>query len=225
MGNIFIFLGPPGSGKGSVSRLCIEDLGWVQLSTGNLCRKHIANQTEMGKEIDFAIKSGTLISDDLVTNMVLEWFQTDFNDNHTVILDGYPRTVKQARGFVELFEKRLSQFALNIVRFVLPDEMIIARLRSRLICENKNCQAIYSEEKEAGLSPKYGMKCDYCDGRIGRREDDDVLTVAERLKIYHRHECDLLNFFQQTGRVIHNVSVEKPLKEVFKDFKVLVGLE
>src|SRR5438105_2140053 len=107
MGNIFIFLGPPGSGKGSVSRLCIKDLGWVQLSTGNLCRKHIAKQTEIGKEIDFAIKSGKLVSDDLITNMVLEWFQKDFDDSHTVILDGYPRTIMQAQAFTKLFDKQL----------------------------------------------------------------------------------------------------------------------
>lgn len=225
VGKVFVFVGPPGSGKGSVSSLCIKNLGWVQLSTGNLCRKHIAKQTETGKEIDFAIKSGKLVSDSLITNMVLEWFQKDFNENHTVILDGYPRTIMQAQAFAEHFKKQLFKSDLHIVRFVLSDEMIIARLSNRLICENKDCQAVYSEGKGTDLSPKYVMKCDYCDGRIGRREDDDKHAVAERLKVYHRHESDLLDFYHKAGQVVHDVFVEKPLSEVFEDFKALVGLE
>jgi adenylate kinase len=224
-GKVFVFVGPPGSGKGSISSLCIKNLGWVQLSTGNLCRKHIANQTETGKEIDFAIKSGKLVSDSLITNMVLEWFQKDFDESHTVILDGYPRTIMQAQAFAELFEERLFKSNLHVVRFVLSDEMIMARLSNRLVCENKDCQAVYSEKQETDLSPRYVMKCDFCDGRIGRREDDDKDAVAERLRVYHRHEQDLLDFYQKAGQVVHNVSVEKPLKEVFDDFKALVGLE
>jgi adenylate kinase len=224
-GKVFVFVGPPGSGKGSLSSLCIQNLGWVQLSTGNLCRKHIAKQTETGKEIDFAIKSGKLVSDSLITNMVLEWFQKDFNDNHTVILDGYPRTIVQAQAFAELFEKRFFKSDLHIVRFILSDEVIIARLSSRLVCENKDCQAIYSEKQGVDLSPKQGMKCDYCDGCIGRRPDDDKDAVAERLRVYHRHEQDLLDFYESTGHEVYNVFVEKPLGDVFRDFKVLVGLE
>ena len=65
---VYIFVGPPGAGKGSLSRYVLKSLGWVQLSTGNLCRKHIAEQTSIGKEIDFAIKSGKLISDNLITS-------------------------------------------------------------------------------------------------------------------------------------------------------------
>ncbi len=224
-GKVFVFVGPPGSGKGSVSSLCIKNLGWVQLSTGNLCRKHIAKQTETGKEIDFAIKSGKLVSDSLITNMVLDWFQKDFKDNHTVILDGYPRTIMQAQAFAELFEKRLFKSDLQIVRFVLSDEMIIARLSNRLVCENKDCQAVYSEKQGTDLAPKDIMKCDSCGGRIGRRPDDDMQAVAERLKVYHRHEQDLLDFYHKAGQIVHNVFVEKPLKEVFEDFKALVGLE
>lgn len=222
---MFVFVGPPGSGKGSVSSLCIKNLGWVQLSTGNLCRKHIAKQTEIGKEIDFAIKSGKLVSDSLITNMVLEWFQKDFNENHTVILDGYPRTIMQAQAFAELFEKRLFKSDLQIVRFVLSDEIIIARLSNRLVCENKDCQAIYSEKQGTDLAPRDVMKCDSCGDRIGRRADDDMQAVAERLKVYHRHEQDLLDFYQKAGQVVHNVYVEKPLKDVFEEFKALVGLE
>ena len=75
--DIVIFLGPPGSGKGSLSQLCVKRLGWHQLSTGNLCREHIARGTEIGTQIDFAIKSGKLIADSLILEMVHDWLRED----------------------------------------------------------------------------------------------------------------------------------------------------
>lgn len=103
---IFIFIGPPGSGKGSLSSLCTQKFGWKQLSTGNLCIKHIANETSIGKKIDFAIKSGKLIEDDLITQMITEWFTNQSVNSLAVILDGYPRTVEQARFFDDFIKKK-----------------------------------------------------------------------------------------------------------------------
>ena len=77
--NVVLF-GPPGSGKGTLSGLCVKELGWVQISTGNLCRKHIADNTKIGQEIDFAIKSGKLISDALIIEMVKDWLLTQVAD-------------------------------------------------------------------------------------------------------------------------------------------------
>ena len=91
---IVLFVGPPGSGKGTLSQKCVQELGWKQISTGDLCRAHIANETEIGKKIDFAIKSGKLVDDGLISQMVFEWFSEQKNGPHTVILDGYPRTVQ-----------------------------------------------------------------------------------------------------------------------------------
>ena len=94
--NIVIFLGPPGSGKGSLSNLAIKNMGFNQISTGNLCRQHIANATDIGNQIDSIIKSGRLIPDELITSMVFDWLNQRNNGFLPIILDGYPRTVNQA---------------------------------------------------------------------------------------------------------------------------------
>ena len=74
----YIFIGPPGAGKGSLSHLCVEKLGWTQISTGDLFRKHRAQGTEIGKQIDFAVKSGKLVEDKLVIQVGMEWFNNNF---------------------------------------------------------------------------------------------------------------------------------------------------
>lgn len=222
---VFIFIGPPGSGKGSISSLCTKKLGWKQLSTGNLCRKHIAWQTKIGKEIDFAIKSGKLVSDSLITHMVIDWFAQMGDQEGVTILDGYPRTRTQAESFNELLEKRLDYLKLHVIRFDISDKSIMARLCGRYVCQNKDCQAVYSLLPGSSLAPKYKNICDKCDMAIGRRKDDEEDAVRERLNIYHRHEEQLLDFYRQIGRSIHEIDADKSLNQVFEDFKNAVGLD
>jgi len=222
---IFIFIGPPGSGKGSLSGLCVQELGWEQLSTGNLCRKHIAQETEIGKEIDFAIKSGKLISDSLITNMVVEWFNHEADAKQPIILDGYPRTVAQAQNFNKLIKSTTNNLKLRIVRFCLSDDSVISRLSNRYICQNKDCQAVYSLMAGSSLAPKKELQCDACSGLLERRKDDDKVAVQERLKVYHHHEHALLDFYKTVGQSVHEINVEKPLNQVFDEFKRVVGLE
>ena len=107
--DIIVFIGPPGSGKGTLSGLCVKELGWVQISTGNLCRKHIADKTKIGQEIDFAIKSGKLVSDNLITDMIIDWFKHVGDQVRTVVLDSYPRTVAQAQALTSFLRRILTQ--------------------------------------------------------------------------------------------------------------------
>src|ERR1700722_17255958 len=102
---LYIFLGAPGSGKGSLAARCAQELGWYPLSTGNLCRYHIGARTPQGLEMDLAIKSGKLVSDDLIGGMVLDWLSHDTN-NCAIILDGFPRTIVQARLLEDYLQKQ-----------------------------------------------------------------------------------------------------------------------
>jgi len=221
--SVYIFVGPPGSGKGTLSHLCVKTLGWVQLSTGNLCRKHIAEQTEIGKQIDFALKSGKLVSDYLINAMVHEWFASTIQHADSVILDGYPRTVGQAQALHDFLQKNLPQVSVKVVRFFISDESVISRICGRLVCQNKDCQEVYSLNPGARV-PSQEMKCDVCSSDLGRRNDDAVAAVTDRLQTYHKHEQDLLNFYAQTLFEAKELTVEKHLDEVFEDFKKLVGL-
>lgn len=223
--DLFLFIGPPGSGKGTLAEACVKNLNWKQLSTGNLCRQHIAEQTEIGKHIDFAIKSGKLVSDSLIVAMVNDWFSRFLAMHQTVILDGFPRTVPQAQELSALLEQNFGDAQLKIVQLEISDESVIQRLCSRYLCGNKECQAVYSTAPGSALAPKVSMVCDICETALIRRKDDEESTVRERLMGYYRHEKALLDFYRERGEAIQRLSVEKPLEEVFVDFKQLIGLE
>src|SRR5437870_4418018 len=102
---IYIFIGPPGAGKGTLAQLCASRMGWIQCSTGDLCRKHVAEQSPLGMQIDLLIKSGKLISDELVIEMVEEWLHKNLYAYEHIIFDGFPRTRVQAELLEALLKK------------------------------------------------------------------------------------------------------------------------
>lgn len=221
---IFVFLGPPGAGKGSLSNMCIEYFQWTQLSTGNLCRKHIAEGTQIGKEIDFAIKSGKLISDGLISEMVENWL-IEVEKAKSIILDGYPRTLNQAESMHQWLKDNESKFALKVVKLVVSEDTVVSRLTKRIVCGNKDCQAVYSACKNSALSPKSTERCDRCSSNLVRRGDDDLSAIKERLAIYKKHEGDLIQFFNSVGKDIIALNVERPIKDVFLEFAKSINLE
>jgi adenylate kinase len=221
---VFIFIGPPGAGKGSLSSLCVKSFGWLQISTGNLCRKHIAEQTKIGKEIDLIIKSGKLINDDLINLMVFQWLNENTGKASGVIFDGYPRTVAQAEAFDTLINSQLPDVQVKVVLFELSDDIVVNRLCSRYICQNKECQAVYSLSPEADLTSIVTTVCDLCSGHLGRRDDDTETAVRKRLDIYHRHESQLIDFYRHNDIEIITLDASKPLAEVFDAFVTAVGI-
>lgn len=223
--SIIILIGPPGSGKGTISRLCIEKLGCAQLSTGNLCRKEIAEGTEIGKQIDFALKSGKLVSDSLISEMVEDWLFEKRDAGQAIILDGYPRTVAQANRLHELLQHDLTDYAVYIIRLHISDEAIIARLFGRYVCENRECQAVYSALKDSPLAPKKDMVCDICSHPLIRRKDDKEDSIKERLITYHQHEQALLDFYASKGQLVIDFDADRPFNQLFGEFEQLVGIE
>lgn len=221
---VYVFLGAPGSGKGTLSALCVKELGWGRLSTGELCRKHIAEKTSIGAEIDFAIKSGKLVSDALITSMVEQWF-VDYkkNNNKPVILDGYPRTVAQAQALDRLFEKHFPHIQLTVVHFLISQEALRSRLDGRLICLNTDCQAVYSL-KSSALKPRNDMICDVCGSALGVRKDDHASSIAERLRVYAEHERDLLRYYRQQGNIPLELAAEHDPCAIFEAFKRTAGV-
>ncbi len=221
--NILIFVGPPGAGKGSLSQKCVFELGWKQVSTGDLCRRHIQDRTEIGNEIDFAIKSGKLVSDNLITQMVAEWLAEQANKNiDSLILDGYPRTLKQAELFDQILKEKFPSLKVRLIKLQISDDLVTSRLLSRSLCSNKECQAVYSTRQESGLTPKQTNICDKCGAELSKRADDLVETVKERIKSYRFHEQALLQFYENNQVKIYQINAGQKLDQVFDDLKGLL---
>jgi adenylate kinase len=216
--DVFIFIGAPGAGKGSLASLCVNHFGWLQISTGNLCRKHIAEQTKIGKEIDLIIKSGKLINDDLVSSMVDEWINENSNKAVGIIFDGYPRTVAQAESFNDVLKTHYPQIRITVVLFEITDDVVVHRLCSRYVCQNKECQAVYSRSFTSDSISGDAMVCGLCSGPLGRREDDSEVAVRKRLDIYHRHEQQLIDFYERNGIRIIRLDASQQLQQVFEYF-------
>lgn len=224
--DIFIFIGPPGAGKGSLSHLCVKQLEWMQFSTGNICREHIAQNTELGKQIDFVIKSGKLISDSLIIRMVADWLLSNSKKLKAVIFDGFPRTLTQAKALQELLSQApFNLIRLNVIKMDISDESIIRRLATRLVCQNSKCQAVYSLDNNSALNPKHEMLCNECSAALIRRPDDEIKSITERLLVYHKHEQDLINFYTNIGQKVTNLNVEQPLEQVYHQLLTLIGSE
>jgi len=220
--NIFLFMGPPGSGKGTLSALCIVRFGWLQLSTGNLCREHIQRNTEIGKAITESMSRGELVSDRIIADMVSDWIIENSETAQGIIFDGYPRTKAQAELLYELIQNRLQSYNLILLRLHVDDEVLIERVLSRVMCENKSCQKVYSLRIDSESHPKNMMVCDVCNSSLVRRLDDTLEAIQHRIALYHQHENEILNFYRKKGLSVIELPSDCPIEELFADFQHII---
>lgn len=202
MVKVLSFFGAPGTCKGIVAQRCEKNLGYVRLSTGELIRKHIQEKTELGLLSQSCVDKGLLVSDELVTKMVLDWLQVTVGQKHPIILDGFPRTREEAAMFLAALKTsiELANVEFNVVNFHLAEELseeaMITRIASRMVCSNKNCQELYSSLVKI---PKVAGFCDLCNSPLIHRIDDDTSVIRERLHIFLSTKDDLLNYYNNSG--------------------------
>lgn len=217
---IFSFFGPPGAGKGTLAERCRKELGFETLSTGDLCRKHVMLNTELGKKVAAQMKEGTLVADEYIIAMVKGYLleKTDFSK--PIILDGFPRTARQAQLFVEVLRHNNITLKFRVVRFDIPHDDIIKRLSNRLVCLDKDCQAIYSR---ISLPPQREGICDKCNSMLGQRSDDAIDVIRERLAIYPTYEQELLTFYNSINQPVDVLTINaKSAVKVFELFETLL---
>ena len=219
---IFLFFGPPGSGKGTLSELCVDQFGWLQLSTGNLCRQHIAQATSIGKQIQKISSEGGLVPDEIITEMVIEWITSQKIKPEGIIFDGYPRTLQQAEMLYRFWKEKLSDFELILVKFNVDAQLLTDRILNRIVCSNKNCGRVYSLIPSSQSKPKNDMICDMCQTELLRRSDDTQESMKLRLKIYYQHEQEILNFFVGKGLKLNTLEGNQSAQNVLQDFKKIV---
>ena len=213
------FFGPPGSGKGTLAAQVVEKDGYTVLSTGNLCRRHIAEKTDIGILIEKYLAAGELIPDDMITNMVMQWLEDHKNVQKPIILDGFPRTKSQAALFLPLQAQMGCPY--RIVFFEIDDDEVVQRLSNRLVCGNKKCQTVYGI---VAKPPQITGKCDKCGSKLVKRADDDEQVIRKRLAVYAKYKQELLDFYSETGLPILQLPVgDKTPQEVYELFVSMLG--
>lgn len=183
-----ILLGAPGAGKGTQAEKIREHFKIIQISTGDLIRQEMKNNTDVGRKAQKYMDSGELVPDDIVIDMLKDRIKEDDCKNG-YILDGFPRTVVQAEA--------LDHMGINIDKVIdirVDDQTITQRLSGRRICSRcgSSYHLQYNPTKKEGI-------CDKCGGKLIIREDDHPDTVKERLQIYHKRTEPLIDFYQKRG--------------------------
>lgn len=205
---IIVLLGPPGSGKGTQAVRLSSALGIPHISTGDLFRFNIKNQTALGLEVKKFIDNGKLVPDSLVLDMLFDRLERA-DCQKGFLLDGVPRTVAQAEELDHFF-KKLSEPHLVLFQLLLSDETIVRRITGRRTCQQ--CGSIYHIEASP---PKQLDVCDRCEARLIQRSDDRAEIVEERLKAYHLQTKPVEDFYQQKG-VVHAIQASQTADEVFE---------
>lgn len=218
---IFTFLGAPGSGKGTLAEQCVKQLGFKVLSTGNLCRETIASDSEQGKMLANYINSGSLVPDELIADMVEGWL-TKNAGSAPIILDGYPRTQKQAELFLALLKNKLPDFSFKIVGLTLPDDEIVKRISSRWVCSNKKCQAVYNKLL---MKDQDQSTCTACNAPLTQRADDKEEVVRQRLHVFAQTNNLLVSYYEQAELKITTLStLDQTPEQIFESFKKAVAV-
>ncbi|MFZ8863122.1 MAG: adenylate kinase [Thermocrinis sp.] len=208
---ILVFLGPPGAGKGTQAKLLSQRMGFLHLSTGDLLREAVKNQTPLGKKAKEYMDRGELVPDELIVQLIEETMPKDGN----VILDGFPRTVNQALALEEMLRVKGKKIS-KVLFFDVPDEVIIDRLSGRRVCSK--CGAVYHVKYNP---PKVEGVCDLCGGTLVQRDDDKEEVVRKRLEVYRKQTQPLIEFYQERG-IIYKLDAGKGVEELFEEVKGLV---
>jgi adenylate kinase len=211
----YVFLGPPGAGKGTQAKVVAQNKGIPQISSGDLFRENLKDQTELGIRANQFIKVGELVPDDITIEMVGERIsRTDCKAG--AILDGFPRTPNQAKAFDEILEE--TGCKINQVPYIaVPEGELIERLSARLTCRAQGhiFHKKYNPPKVAGI-------CDFDGSELYQREDDQPETVKHRIQVYEQRTRPLVEYYQERG-ILVKINGSQSIEDVTKDLLDLVN--
>jgi adenylate kinase len=208
-----IMLGPPGAGKGTQARMMSEKLKVPHISTGDILREALKNQTELGKKAKAYMESGGLVPDELVDAIVAERLARP-DGAKGFILDGYPRTINQAEFLRTLLERDGTK--ILTIGVEVSDGVLIDRLSSRWTCPK--CQKMFNSKLDPS---KAGGKCDECGTALVQRKDDKPEVIADRLQVYHKTTQPLIRYYQDRGSYVE-VNGDRPVDEILKSIMGII---
>ncbi|MDC7224062.1 MAG: adenylate kinase [Spirochaetales bacterium] len=205
-----ILLGPPGAGKGTMAAKIKDELNIPHISTGDLFRAAIKNQTELGVKVKAIIDRGDLVPDELTVALVKERLE-EGDSAEGYILDGFPRTAGQADALAEFSPVDV------VINFTVAEEDVVRRLSGRRLC--KDCGAGYHVEF---IPPKQEGICDKCGGELYTRQDDQIDSIKNRLNVYAESTEPLISYYTEKG-LIKNIDAGQKPDDVFADVKKIIG--
>ena len=185
-----LLIGPPGVGKGTQAKYLVDQFSIPQISTGDMLRENVRNNTTLGNEAETYMQSGKLVPDKVILNM-MRYRLTEKDCCFGYILDGFPRTIPQAEGLDHLLNK-LDQQLDCVVVMDIADSLIINRLSNRRSC--KECNQVFNLLFDP---PEHAGKCNKCNGDLFLREDDIPDTIQQRLNIYHLQTKPVIEYYSQ----------------------------
>ncbi|MGB9770807.1 MAG: adenylate kinase [Candidatus Kapaibacteriota bacterium] len=209
-----IFLGPPGAGKGTQAEFICRDFNIKQLSTGDLLRAHRKQGTELGKKAQQFMDKGELVPDSLIIDMIKEELtKPDFKNGY--LLDGFPRTIGQAKALENLLNE-LGQKLNAVLVLDVPTEEIVKRLTARRTCRicGKTYHLIFNPPRQDGV-------CDIDGGELYQRTDDNEETVRNRLAVYENQTKPLIDYYENKGLAIH-INGSGEIEEIYNDIKKIL---
>ncbi len=210
---VISLIGYPGAGKTTLANRCRESLDVKVLSVGNVLRDHVARKTSIGIAIERTINAGHLVPEDTLQEIVTLWLTDNAVHAKPIILDGFPRSILQARLILEVLQKNFQHYSMRVVQLLVTDDALVARLHNRLVCSNTACQAVFS------IQSTHTKSCIACGHKLIKRRDDDVHTIRERIAVCQATLVPLLDFYHAHRIRIDTIDTAyKTPQQVFEAF-------
>lgn len=208
-----VLLGPPGAGKGTISKLLNEYDGSTHISTGDILRNAVKHGTELGLKAKEYMERGELVPDELIIGIIKERLKSPECEKGC-IFDGFPRTIKQAEELKRLLEEMNLKLDA-VINLDVPKDVILDRLTTRRTCSNPDCQEIYNIKSKP---PSPDGRCLKCGWPVVQREDETEEAISKRLEVYNEKTAPLIEYYRKEG-LLHNVSSlssEEIVKEIIR---------
>jgi len=208
-----VLLGAPGAGKGTQAKMLAGKYGILHISTGDILRENVSNNTELGKKAKEYMDKGELVPDTVLIDIIRDRLSRPDTDNG-FLLDGYPRTIPQAEALDNIFGQ-LGKRLDVVINIEVPDEELVARLAGRRMCK---CGASYHVTFNP---PKKDGICDICSRELYQRDDDTESSVKTRLVAYYNQTHPLIEYYTDKG-LLRTVIGTGGIEDIFGEITVVI---